>query len=126
MSLQLLDLFALGSAEREEEFSLSSSHPHSERWDWLFCSALVIAFGLIAYATIYGDLFQPLWLAAEGHRWGHVIMRPSMLVLTLGSALLVFRTVFWLRYRPFPSSSWVGAPSLTVVIPAYKDRKSVV
>lgn len=125
MSLQLLDLFALGSAEREEEFSRSSSHLHAERWDWIFCSALVIAFSLIAYATIYGDLFHPLWMAAEGHRWGHLIMRPSMLVLALGSALLVFRTVFWLRYRPFPSSSWVGAPSLTVVIPAYNEGAMV-
>ena len=129
MSLQLLDLFALATAEtereRKEESFSSPSHLQSERWDWIFCSALVIGFSFIAYTTIYGDLFRPLWLAGEAHRWGHVIMRPSMLVLALGTALLVFRTIFWLRYRPFPSSPWADAPSLTVVIPAYNEGAMV-
>lgn len=127
MSERLLDLSALAAeeAEREHEEPLFPSQPGSERWDWLFCSALVTAFSLLAYANIHGALFQPLWMAAEAHRWGHLIVRPSILVLTLGAALLVFRTVFWLRYRPFPSSSLAAAPSLTVVIPAYNEGAMV-
>jgi hypothetical protein len=113
LSERLLDLSALAAeeAEREHEEPLSLSQPGSERWDWLFCSALVTGFSLLAYANIHGALFQPLWMAAEAHRWGHLIVRPSILVLALGAALLVFRTVFWLRYRPFPSSSLAAAPS---------------
>lgn len=129
MSQQLLDLYALAGAEtereREEKVFLSPPHPQSESVDWMFCGALLAGFILLAYATVYGDLFHPLWMAAEGHRWGHLIMRPSILVLGLGTGLLVFRTVFWLRYRPFPSSSWAVAPSLTVVIPAYNEGAMV-
>ena len=127
MSLQCLDLSALAAAEAKREHNEEAflSHPQSERWDWIFSSALLLGFSLLAYVTVYGNLFHPLWMAAEGHRWGHLIMRPSMLVLALGTALLGFRTVFWLRYRPFPSSSWADAPSLTVVIPAYNEGAMV-
>jgi hyaluronan synthase len=126
LSEQLLDLSALAAAEaeleREDECTMP---PSSERWDWLFCSALVVGFALLAYANIHGALFQPLWMAAEAHRWGHLIVRPSILVLAMGAALLIFRTVFWLRYRPFPSASFATAPSLTVVIPAYNEGAMV-
>jgi hyaluronan synthase len=127
LSERLLDLSALTAAEAErgQEEPVSASPPASDRWDWAFCSALVIGFGLLAYANIHGALFQPLWMAAEGHRWGRLIVRPSMLVLALGTGLLVFRTVFWLRYRPFASSSLAAAPSLTVVIPAYNEGPMV-
>ncbi len=127
MSERLLQVSAPAATEgrREEEECLCSSQPQWERWDWLFCSALVAGFSVLAYANIHGALFQPLWMAAEGHRWGHLIVRPSILVLSLGAALLVFRTVFWLRYRPFPSCSWAAAPSLTVVIPAYNEGAMV-
>lgn len=124
---RLLDVSApaAANAEREQEASLSSSQLRWERWDWLFCSALVTGFSLLAYLNIHGALFQPLWMAAEEHRWAHLMVRPSMLVLSLGAALLVFRTVFWLRYRPFPSCSLAAAPSLTIVIPAYNEGAMV-
>ncbi len=126
MSEQLLDVSAQAAAEAERELEeSSSSHPRWERWDWLFCGALVTGFGLLAYANVQGALFQPLWMAAEVHRWGHLIVRPSILVLSLGAALLTFRTIFWLRYRPFPSCSLAAAPSLTVVIPAYNEGAMV-
>jgi hyaluronan synthase len=126
LSERLLDLSALAAVEaaleHQEECPTSSS---TERWDWLFCSALVVGFGLLAYANIHGAMFQPLWKAAEAHRWGHLIVRPSILVLAMGAALLVFRTIFWLRYRPFPSCSLAKAPSLTVIIPAYNEGEMV-
>ncbi len=108
----------------QEEF-LYSSGVTSQRWDWIFCAALLMGFGLLAYANIYGALFEPLWMAAEAHRWSHLMARPSILVLVLGAALLVFRTIFWLRYRPFPPSSLATAPYVTVVIPAYNEGAMV-
>jgi hyaluronan synthase len=127
LSERLLDLSAPAVAEDECEYEepLSPSQPGWERRDWLFCSALVAGFSLLAYVNIYGTLFQPLWMAAEAHRWGHLIVRPSILVASLGAVLLVFRTIFWLRYRPFPSSSLAVAPTLTVVIPAYNEGAMV-
>ena len=127
MSERLSDLSAVVTAEVEEvsQEPLSPPEPRSQSWDWIFCIALVAGFGLLTYANIYGALFQPLWIAAEAHRWSHLLVRPSILVLTLGAALLIFRTVFWLRYRPFPSSSLAAAPFLTVVIPAYNEGAMV-
>jgi hyaluronan synthase len=127
LSERLLDLSALATAEVENESEEDISQPHSrpEIPDWVFCSALIIGFSLLAYMTVYSAMFRPLWMAAAGHRWGVLIMRPSILVLALGTGLLGFRTVLWLRYRPFLSCSYAAAPSLTVVIPAYNEGAMV-
>jgi hyaluronan synthase len=126
LSQRLLDLPVLTAPEAQCQHDEPPPQPQpGSGWDWLFCTALVAGFILLAYANIHGAMFQPLWMAAESHRWGNLILRPSILVLALGSALLIFRTVFWLRYRPFPSSPLSAAPSLTVVIPAYNEGAMV-
>ncbi|MCG6537611.1 MAG: glycosyltransferase family 2 protein, partial [Syntrophales bacterium LBB04] len=43
----------------------------------------------------------------------------------MGSLLLIFRTVVWLMYRPFPSARPKDAPSMTVIIPAYNEGPMV-
>jgi hyaluronan synthase len=127
LSYQLLDLSPLAAPDAGEEEQAFSRQPVAfSLTDWAFCGLFLIAFTLLAYATMHGALFQPLWLAAEQHRWGHLMVRPSILLLIMGSALLGFRTVLWMRYRPFPSSSFSAAPSLTVVIPAYNEGPMVI
>ena len=48
-----------------------------------------------------------------------------MLWALLGFGLLIFRTIMWLRYHPFPSAEEGQAPLLTVVIPAYNEGAMV-
>jgi hyaluronan synthase len=128
LSYQLLDLSPLVAprAAREQEELVSLPPLAFSASDWAFCGLILVAFVLLAYSTLHGALFQPLWLAAEQHRWGHLVVRPSILLLIMGSAMLGFRTVLWMRYRPFPSASLSAAPSLTVVIPAYNEGPMVV
>ena len=127
MSQELLEVSAAAAAEVESDCEEPLPQPELrwQRSDWIFCIALVAGLGLLAYANIYGALFQPLWMAAEAHSWERLIVRPSVMVLVLGGALLVFRTIFWLLYRPFPSASLAAAPYLTVVIPAYNEGAMV-
>jgi cellulose synthase/poly-beta-1,6-N-acetylglucosamine synthase-like glycosyltransferase len=47
----------------------------------------------------------------------------------MGIVPLVFRTLAWLRYQPFPSAGMAGFPILAVIIPSYNEgprvRKSI-
>jgi len=95
------------------------------REDWLFCSAVLLGFGLLIYANIHGSLLRPLWLAAEQHRWAHLLVRPCVLFFGMGTLLLSFRTMLWFRYRSFPPCTFTNAPRLSVVIPAYNEGAMV-
>jgi hyaluronan synthase len=43
----------------------------------------------------------------------------------MGLVLIVFRTIVWMYYRPFPAATADAAPPLTVVIPAYNEGAMV-
>ncbi|MHB8535262.1 MAG: glycosyltransferase family 2 protein, partial [Sulfuricaulis sp.] len=80
---------------------------------------------LIIYGTVEGRVFNPLLRAAHASDWMHVLLRPSILWMTMGSLLLGFRTLLWFRYRPFAASTPADAPTLTVIIPAYNEGAMV-
>ncbi len=63
--------------------------------------------------------------AAEAHRLGGLVVRPSVLWAITGAFLLILRTLLWFRYRPEPSAEMEEAPSLSVVIPAYNEGPMV-
>ena len=94
-------------------------------WDWFFCLAIICGLAFLVYASLHDSLFRPVWLAAEHHRWAKLMVRPSVLWMTMGASLLTFRTIFWFRYRPFPSAAMSDAPQLTVIIPAYNEGPMV-
>lgn len=50
---------------------------------------------------------------------------PTILWAVMGTLLLAFRTIFWLRYRPFASATFEDAPRLTILIPAYNEGAMV-
>ncbi len=82
----------------------------------------------IAVACIFailGPVFRPNVEFLERHGWSGFIVRPSLLWFAMGMALLVLRTLLWIRYRPFASVGEFDAPRLTVVIPAYNEGELV-
>lgn len=94
-------------------------------WYWLLYLAIVACIvGLIA-AHVHGVFLRPLVQAAEEHHWARFLIFPSMLWITMGMLLLVFRTLVWIAYRPFPSAKAETAPSITVIIPAYNEGPMV-
>ena len=109
----------------QEESSTESQQPTRDYWDWVFCLAIVCGLAFLIFASFHDSLFRPVWLAAEHHRWGKLAVRPSVLWMVMGLSLLVFRTIFWFRYRPFASATMAEAPRLTVIIPAYNEGPMV-
>ncbi len=103
----------------------SDLKPHSDGWDWLLRIAILCGLPVLFYLTIHNGLLQPLLLEAEEHQWMKLITRPTILWILMGTILLTFRTVFWLRYHPFASATFADAPYLTVIIPAFNEGEMV-
>jgi len=96
-----------------------------DHWDWILTGVIILGFALLVYEVYHYAAFDPLLAAAEEHRWARFIVRPTMLWTIMGTVLLGFRTIFWLRYRPFPSTSFENAPRITIIIPAYNEGAMV-
>jgi hyaluronan synthase len=110
----------------EENRTPQTDHQGSRDYrDWIFCFAIICGLAFLVFAALHESLFRPVWMAAEHHRWGKLMFRPSVLWMAMGVCLLVFRTIFWFRYHPFPAASLAEAPNLTVVIPAYNEGPMV-
>ncbi len=114
------------SLEQAENFSKEIAQEEKrDRWDWFLTVLIVAGFVFLAYGVYRSAAFDPLWLAAEEHQWSRFIVRPAILWAIMGTILLGFRTIFWIRYRPFPSADFQNAPSLTIIIPAYNEGSMV-
>lgn len=95
------------------------------RWETFIKLAIVSALAALAYVCVSQSLFRPIMDAAGQQRWLDVLARPSVMWVTMGIVLLVFRTALWLRYRPFAPMTAQDAPPLTVIIPAYNEGAMV-
>lgn len=101
------------------------SGPRRDGWDWLLRAAILCGLPVLLYLTLHNGLIQPLVTEAENHQWMRLILLPTILWMVMGTVLLTFRTIFWLRYRPFPPATFEDAPELTVIIPAYNEGEMV-
>ncbi len=99
--------------------------PFRDPWYWLMYGGILLGLVLLVHADIHGFLLSPIANAAEKHHWVRFWIRPSMLWVSMGIVLLIFRTLLWMRYRPFPAAAMETAPSLTVIIPAYNEGPMV-
>lgn len=86
----------------------------------IFCGILIgCAYGIVV------PVFRPSVEFLDKHGWTSFIIFPSLLWFAMGMALLLVRTLLWIRYRPFLAVSQDDAASLTVVIPAYNEGELV-
>jgi len=97
----------------------SATADRALRWTILLCLC-----GL-AYFSVSSDLFQPTLQAIQKRHWTRIFVRPSMLWAVMGTVMLGFRTLLWFRYRSYKPADFCGAPSLTVIIPAYNEGAMV-
>ncbi len=87
--------------------------------------AIFLVLGWLLYASLAGDVFEPIWEAITNHDWPKNILVPSVWWAAMGILLLGYRTILWVRYKCFPVSTVQNAPMLTVIIPAYNEGKMV-
>jgi len=96
-----------------------------DAWDALLRVTILLFLGLILYASVAGDAFEPLTDMVERHDWAALVVRPSALWIIIGILLLIFRTLLWYRYRPAAPATVEEAPFLTVIVPAYNEGAMV-
>lgn len=102
-----------------------SGEPPPDVWDHIIHAAVLLGLGLIIFAVLDGDVFEPIFRAADEEAWLQALARPSVLWIAMGTLLLAFRTALWFFYRPFDAATFANAPVLTVVIPAYNEGEMV-
>ncbi len=115
-----------GSVQSPPEPAVETSRiPDADALNWLLRVAIVVSLFLLVWSTIRSNALLPLLAAAQAHRWGGLVVRPSVLWALSGTVLLVLRTLLWFRYRAAPSVGPDEAPLLSVVIPAYNEGSMV-
>jgi hyaluronan synthase len=87
--------------------------------------SIILSLFLVAYTSLTGGVLEPIYYSIQYTQWLELIIRPSLLWISMGLILLTFRTILWLFYRPFPSAKPDQAPFLTVIIPAYNEGAMV-
>jgi hyaluronan synthase len=97
----------------------------SLRWEKSLYILIFLALGGALYASLSGNVFQPLWDAVLEHEWPQHILYPSVWWATMGMLLLGYRTILWLNYRGFSLTNERDAPRLTIIIPAYNEGPMV-
>ncbi len=110
---------------KQGEDLVFAEKPFRDPWYWLMYGGILLGLVLLVHADLHGFLLSPIANAAEEHHWVRFWVRPSMLWVSMGILLLIFRTFLWMRYRPFPAAAMETAPSLTVIIPAYNEGPMV-
>jgi hyaluronan synthase len=113
------------SVPESDESGQAQAKPVHDPWYWVIYGLILAGIVALIQAHIHGVFLRPLLLAAEHHHWARFLIFPSMLWIVMGTLLLVFRTLVWIAYRPFPSASFDTAPLLTVIIPAYNEGPMV-
>jgi hyaluronan synthase len=105
--------------------TVSRAKPLGDPWYWFVYGGILAGLVLLIHAHLHGVFLSPLTDVAESHHWVRVFIFPSMLWVTMGMVLLIFRTAVWMGYRPFPDATPDTAPPLTVIIPAYNEGAMV-
>jgi hyaluronan synthase len=99
--------------------------PPRDAWDAVLIAAIVAGLALLIWASLKADVFSPLLRVAQRHGLSAALLKPSLMWLSMGAGLLLFRTFLWFRYQPAASARFEDAPSMTVVIPAYNEGAMV-
>jgi len=110
---------------RKVDFIPASKSAPSAIWNWFVGVSIVLGFLVTIYLVTRNSMLLPIWIAAETDHWMRFVYYPAFLWAIMGTILLAFRTLLWIRYRPFPAATMEDAPLLTVVIPAYNEGPMV-
>lgn len=99
--------------------------PPQDAWDLLLRVTIIVGLAGLLWASVTSAAFLPLLRVAQRHGMVAILIKPSVAWFSMGSMLLLLRTLLWFRYRPFGPSPVNDAPSMTVVIPAYNEGAMV-
>lgn len=99
--------------------------PQGDLWDRVLIAAIFGGIAGLMLFAIFSPLFDPLLAIARRGEWSALLVRPTVLWVAMGFALLVLRTILWLWYAPAAPAADAEAPTLSVIIPAYNEGAMV-
>jgi len=108
-------------------FSSAASSPLSwDRWEPAFrLGVMVTGILIVGWSLHTGRLFPGLW-GKTGVRAASVFLRLLLgATTTIFLSSIVWRTIFWFRYRKANSSLVAEWPALTILLPAYNEGAAV-
>ena len=88
-------------------------------------SAIVLGLAFFFIAMLHGELFRPIRHSIEAGHLSAAVLKPSLILASMGFMMLTLRTLLWFSYRPFEPASYETAPTMTVIIPAYNEGSMV-
>lgn len=91
----------------------------------LLAALILGCLGAIFTSTLCGGYLHGLWHAVVSSEESPLIKTVMKVWADLWVVLIAFRTLLWIRYRPYPEIPSDEAPFLTVVIPVYNEGPSV-
>ncbi len=94
-------------------------------FDTLLIVGIFAGMALLAWAAFGTQLLAPLFQIIDRGHWQQLWLRPMVIWIAMGLLLMLVRTLFWMRYRPFAMVQAAEAPFMTVVIPAYNEGAMV-
>ena len=100
-------------------------HPHTAPSEKLLQVTIALAIAFVLYAGLTGRVFEPIWDTLLTRDWPRIILLPSLVWAAMSMLLLAYRTVLWFNYREFTSASYMEAPVLSIIIPAYNEGDMV-
>ena len=101
-----------------------SSREPGELWSYLVYGLVAVGCIVVGYYQFQIIVRRVLALAQRQHDI-RALAYFGLFWLGLGFVLIVIRTIFWILYRPAAPATREGAPSLTVIIPAYNEGAMV-
>lgn len=97
----------------------------SFRWELTIRLLILVSLVCMGYWSMRGGFFVSQMQWTSDSSWVRHIVRPSLLWGLMGLALMAFRTLLWISYKPSVQSDSKNAPSMTVIIPAYNEGQMV-
>ena len=93
--------------------------------NWIILLYGLILAGICTYVVANVRGLVILWDETEAEAFLRFLFYPSAAWAAAGILLLSYRTVLWIRYRPFPPADFEEAPSLSVIVPAFNEGAMV-
>ena len=81
--------------------SVQAGLPPGRGYRILVGSAIVLGLAAILFAMLHGDLFRPVRQAIDAGSLGEWVLKPSLVLASMGLLMLALRTLLWFGYRPF-------------------------
>ena len=100
-------------------------NPARDGWDRVVLSSIWLVLAAWICFGLSSDGIDAVLGIVRRQGWQSHALGPGLIWLYMAAAMLVVRTLLWVRYVPAPAARFEDAPTMTVIIPAYNEGAMV-